>query len=194
MLYLASQSPRRRELLTQIGVEFETCSVNVLEEKAEHEQAKTYVLRLARDKAQAGVALLSNNDALSDLEKDMVLGSDTIVVFEGLVLEKPRDAAHAKEMMQLLSGKQHQVMTAIAVADQSDCLTDLVITDVKFRHISDLEIDAYWQTGEPADKAGGYAIQGLAGKFVEYIHGNYSAVVGLPLMQTEQLISQFQEL
>ena len=189
MLYLASQSPRRRELLTQIGLPFVTCHVDVLEQIQCDEQAQEYVLRLAADKAQAGIAQLRASGDLS--EDDLVLGADTIVVYQGQVLEKPKDQADAASMLRLLSGNKHQVMTAIAVANQLTCRSDIIITDVQFRSISAQEVSEYWHTGEPADKAGGYAIQGLAGRFVEFIAGSYSAVVGLPLMQTEQLLQSF---
>jgi len=189
MIYLASQSPRRRELLAQIGLEFVTCHVDVTEERNETESAQDYVLRLAVDKAQAGVDKLRASNELG--AKDVVLGADTIVVYQGQVLEKPKDQADAANMLRLLSGNKHQVMTAIAVAEQQTCRRDVVITDVQFRPITEQEISDYWHTGEPSDKAGGYAIQGLAGRFVEFITGSYSAVVGLPLMQTEQLLQSF---
>lgn len=189
MLYLASQSPRRRELLAQIGLQFETCHVDVIEQKNSTEQAQEYVLRLAADKAQAGVEKLNANNELA--AGDIVLGADTIVVYQGQVLEKPKDQADAAAMLRLLSGNRHQVMTAIAIADPHSCCSDIVITDVQFRVIKEQEIHDYWLTGEPTDKAGGYAIQGLAGRFVESISGSYSAVVGLPLMQTEQLLQSF---
>lgn len=189
MIYLASQSPRRKALLTQIGLPFLTCHVDVIEEKQIDELAHDYVVRLATEKAQAGVAHLSQSSQLQP--GDTVLGADTIVVYQGQVLEKPHDKLDAKRMLTLLSGNEHQVMTAIAVADQDNYRTDIVITNVKFRSISSQEMSDYWHTGEPLDKAGGYAIQGMAGKFVEHISGNYSAVVGLPLMQTEQLIQAF---
>lgn len=185
MIYLASQSPRRRELLTQIGVDFTVCSVNVIEQQQAGESASDYVTRLARDKAQAGVIAL-DNDAES-----IVLGADTIVVYAGQVLEKPADEADAIRMLSLLSGHEHQVMTAIALADGDRCLVELVTTRVRFRNIQPEEMRDYWLSGEPADKAGSYAIQGLGGKFVANINGSYSAVVGLPLMQTEQLIQAF---
>lgn len=189
MIYLASQSPRRRELLEQIGIQFTTCHVDVIEERSSTEIAQDYVLRLAADKAQAGIDKLHLTNKLA--ADDLVLGADTIVVYQEQVLEKPRDKADAQRMMRLLSGNQHQVMTAIAVASQQTYRSEIIITDVKFRSISEQEMSDYWDTGEPEDKAGGYAIQGLAGRFVEFISGNYSAVVGLPLMQTEQLLQSF---
>lgn len=127
-LYLASGSPRRRELLTLLGVPFEVILTDTEEQRREGEAAEAYVRRLAQDKAKAGVAMA---------QKDWpVLGADTIVVLNGRVLEKPRDEAHAAEMLAALSGKQHQVMTAVAVADCHDVLCQLVVTDVTFRNLS----------------------------------------------------------
>ncbi|MDX2320629.1 MAG: Maf family protein [Moritella sp.] len=187
-MYLASQSPRRRELLTQIGIEFTVLSVDVEEQQQADERAPDYVSRLARDKAQAGVAALLNTTPSAE---PVVLGADTIVVYAGQVLEKPVDEADAIRMLSLLSGHEHEVMTAVALADNHRCWVELVTSTVQFRAISVIEMQDYWRTGEPVDKAGSYAIQGIAGKFVSHISGSYSAVVGLPLMQTEQLIQAF---
>lgn len=194
-MYLASQSPRRRELLTQIGVEFSVLSVDVEEQQQVGELAPDYVSRLARDKAQAGVAALINTNptqlSAHAVAEPVVLGADTIVVYAGQVLEKPVDEADSARMLSLLSGHEHEVMTAVALADSTRCWVELVTTTVQFRDISAIEMQDYWRTGEPRDKAGSYAIQGIAGKFVSHISGSYSAVVGLPLMQTEQLIQAF---
>jgi septum formation protein len=187
-MYLASQSPRRRELLTQIGVEFSVLAVDVEEQQQSGELAVDYVARLARDKAQAGVtALVCSTTAVNNA----VLGADTIVVYAGEVLEKPVDEADSKRMLSLLSGHEHEVMTAVALADNNRCWVEVVTTQVQFREISTTEMHDYWCTGEPTDKAGSYAIQGIAGKFVSHMSGSYSAVVGLPLMQTEKLIQAF---
>ncbi len=183
-LYLASQSPRRRELLAQLGYQFDCLVTNVDETRQPGESAGDYVTRLAEEKASAGLAALQSG-ADSDM---LVLGADTIVVVDEQVLEKPEDQQDAARMMQLLSGRSHQVMTAIALASSKGCVSQKVETRVSFRDLTDDEILAYWQTGEPADKAGGYGIQGIAGKFVSRIDGSYSAVVGLPLMETDQLI------
>ena len=187
-MYLASQSPRRRELLTQIGVEFSVLAVDVEEQQQSGELAADYVARLARDKAQAGTVVLESANVATDY---VVLGADTIVVYAGQVLEKPVDEADSKRMLSLLSGHEHEVMTAVALADNSRCWVEVVTTQVQFRDISVTEMHDYWCTGEPSDKAGSYAIQGIAGKFVSHMSGSYSAVVGLPLMQTEQLIQAF---
>ena len=181
-LYLASGSPRRHELLTQLGYRFEILRLDVSEQREAGEKPQDYVCRLARDKAMAGVAAAPT--ALP------VLGADTIVVLGDRVLEKPVDLQDAKAMLMALSGQVHQVMTAVAVATVQGCEVQLITTHVTFRPLDEAEIDAYWHTGEPCDKAGAYAIQGIAGKFVSRIEGSYSAVVGLPLLETDLLIKQ----
>ncbi len=185
-LYLASGSPRRQELLGMLGVTFERLLPGVEEQRAEEEAPQDYVTRLARDKARAGVAL-----AARDLP---VLGADTIVMLDGDVLEKPRDAAHAAEMLGRLSGQTHQVMTAVALADRQRVRERLVITRVTFRTLTAQDIAAYVGSGEPMDKAGAYGIQGLGGCFVRSIEGSYHAVVGLPLVETWELLSEFNSL
>lgn len=186
MLYLASGSPRRQELLTQLGVSFERLLPGIEEQRQPQESAHHYVSRLAREKAQAGVAI-----APKDLP---VLGSDTIVVLNGEVLEKPRDAEHAAVMLRQLSGQTHQVMTAVALADRVKTIDCLVTTEVTFRVLSEQDIQGYILTGEPMDKAGAYGIQGLGGCFVRRIEGSYHAVVGLPLVETYELLSNFNSL
>ena len=185
-IYLASGSPRRQELLTQLGVAFEKIVPGIEEQRRSQESAQQYVTRLAREKAQAGVAMV--NEGLP------VLGADTIVILNGEVLEKPRDAAHAAEMLGKLSGETHQVMTAVALADRQNTLDALVVTDVTFRVLSEHDIAGYVACGEPLDKAGAYGIQGLGGCFVRKINGSYHAVVGLPLVETYELLSNFNSL
>jgi len=185
-LYLASGSPRRQELLTQLGLSFERLVPGIEEQRRAQESAQQYVSRLAREKAQAGVAL-----APRDLP---VLGADTIVILNGEVLEKPRDAGHAAEMLRMLSGKTHQVMTAVALADKQQTLDCLVITEVTFRLLSGQDITDYVASGEPLDNAGAYGIQELGGCFVRKINGSYHAVVGLPLVETYELLSNFNSL
>lgn len=180
-LYLASGSPRRAELLTQLGIAFERVLTDVEELRQPQESAEAYVRRLARDKARAGVA-----NAPTDLP---VLGADTIVILDGEVLEKPRDAYHAGEMLRRLSGNTHQVMTAVAIADGTHLLDCLVVTEVTFRVLSEDDITRYVACGEPMDKAGAYGIQGLGGCFVRKINGSYHAVVGLPLVETWELLA-----
>lgn len=185
-LYLASGSPRRRELLTQLGLQFERVTTDVEERRQPGEAAEAYVRRLAGEKARAGVAAAPN-----DLP---VLGADTIVVLNGEVLEKPRDEAHAAEMLAKLSGQTHQVMTAVALADRQRLLDCLAITEVTFRTLTAADIADYIASGEPMDKAGAYGIQGAGGNFVRKINGSYHAVVGLPLVETGELLSHFQSL
>ncbi|EKN6014649.1 TPA: nucleoside triphosphate pyrophosphatase [Yersinia enterocolitica] len=182
-LYLASGSPRRRELLTLLDVPFEVLKTEVEEQRRAEESAQQYVQRLAQDKARAGVSI-----APQDLP---VLGADTIVVLNGQVLEKPRDKAHAQQILSALSGQQHQVITAVSLADRKNMLSAMVVTDVTFRVLSQLEISDYIATGEPMDKAGAYGIQGKGGCFVRSITGSYHAVVGLPLVETHELLSNF---
>ncbi|HFI2145502.1 TPA: nucleoside triphosphate pyrophosphatase [Yersinia enterocolitica] len=182
-LYLASGSPRRRELLTLLDVPFEVLKTEVEEQRRAEESAQQYVRRLAQDKARAGVSV-----APQDLP---VLGADTIVVLNGQVLEKPRDKAHAQQILSALSGQQHQVITAVSLADRKNMLSAMVVTDVTFRVLSQLEISDYIATGEPMDKAGAYGIQGKGGCFVRSITGSYHAVVGLPLVETHELLSNF---
>ena len=185
-IYLASGSPRRQELLTQLGVSFERIVTGIEEKRAEGESAQQYVSRLAREKAQAGVV---------QTPRDLpVLGADTIVILNGEVLEKPHDADHAARMLRKMSGQTHQVMTAVALADSQTVLDCLVVTDVTFRVVTDDEIAAYIASGEPMDKAGAYGIQGLGGCFVRKINGSYHAVVGLPLVETYELLSNFNSL
>ncbi|EHD23471.1 MULTISPECIES: Maf family protein [Brenneria] len=182
-LYLASSSPRRRELLALLDIPFAQLSVAVEERRLPHEAAETYVRRLAHEKAAAGVLA-----APADLP---VLGADTIVVLNGQVLEKPRDEAHAARMLAQLSGQRHQVMTSVALADRRDMLSGLVVTEVVFRPLSRQDIDSYIASGEPMDKAGSYGIQGKGGCFVKSIKGSYHAVVGLPLVETYELFGNF---
>ncbi len=179
---LASASPRRRELLTQLGVNYQLVKIDVDETQFSDELAADYVLRLAKAKAWAGWQAVDSTMP--------ALGADTIVVVDGMVLGKPKDHADFVRMMKLLSGRSHQVMTAVAVAHQGTVDAVTVSTEVWFGALSDDEIEGYWLSGEPQDKAGGYGIQGIAGRFIEKIHGSYFAVVGLPLFETAQLLGR----
>lgn len=186
-LYLASQSPRRRELLCQIGVRHDVINASIPEQPAANESALDYVQRLAREKAAAGYAqLIQKNLPLAP-----VLGADTLGLLDGEILEKPRDQAHAERMLRRLSGRTHQVITAVALYSSTRQALRLSITDVTFRELSDAEITAYWLTGEPQDKAGSYGIQGLGAVFVKEIRGSYSCVVGLPIEATCELLREF---
>lgn len=179
---LASASPRRRELLQQLGVTFELISASIDERVLPDERPDGYVSRLALAKAQLGWQRIDG--------RLPVLGADTSVVIDNRILGKPVDKADFVQMMVRLAGRKHQVITAVALVTAERSWQCLVTTEVYFRAITDVEIQDYWQSGEPCDKAGGYGIQGLAGKFVERINGSYSAVVGLPLCETDQLLKQ----
>lgn len=181
-LLLASKSPRRRELLQQIGVRFEVLDINVPERRTPYESAQQYVQRLAASKSRAGTVLRPDVP---------VLGADTIVVQGEQILEKPTDKAHGLAMLAQLSGSSHQVYTAVAVTLGQRQQVVLCCSEVTFRDILPAEAERYWHTGEPQDKAGGYGIQGLAAVFVADLKGSYSNVVGLPLMETQQLLAQF---
>ena len=183
MLFLASNSPRRAELLSQINVQFEHVSVEVDETKQVNETSQDYVQRLALEKALAGLD--------KSKHKGVVLGADTIVVCEHVVMEKPENKQHAQQMMALLSANTHHVLTAVALVSKQKQSVKLVTTAVTFKALTTQDISDYWETGEPQDKAGGYGIQGIAGQFVTHISGSYSAVVGLPLYETAELIKSF---
>lgn len=182
-VHLASASPRRRELLEQIGVPVQRVVCAVDEQVHPGEAAADYVQRVTRDKVQAGVAAAPAGA--------VVLAADTAVVLDGRILGKPADRAQGLAMLRALSGREHQVMTAVAVARGSEVRLQLVTSRVRFGALSEAQITAYWATGEPADKAGGYGIQGLGAVFVEHLAGSYSAVVGLPLAETAQLLADF---
>jgi len=184
---LASASPRRRELLSQLGVEFELVRGDIDETQLAGEAATDYVLRLAQQKAAAGLAAQQTSTPLP------TLGADTIVVVDGEVLGKPQDQSDFLRMMQLLSNRQHQVYTAIALTTPQQVWSDTVKTDVWFSALTEQQMLDYWRSGEPADKAGGYGIQGLAGCFIPKINGSYFAVVGLPLYETAQLLNKLQD-
>ncbi|MHC8322294.1 Maf family protein [Pseudomonas sp. GB2N2] len=184
-LYLASGSPRRRELLTQIGVPFCAISADIDETPVNHESPSAYVERLARGKAEAGHGTVVSSADFC------VLGADTAVVLNGKILGKPVDEADACAMLMMLAGHEHEVLTAIAVLNAERCESRVVRSLVRFRPIDRAEAAAYWASGEPSDKAGGYGIQGLGGVFVAGLDGSYSAVVGLPLCETAELLGHF---
>lgn len=184
-LYLASGSPRRRELLTQIAVPFVTLTAPIDENLLPDEAPDAYVERLALAKAQAGLA------QLTQAADAVVLGADTAVVLDRRILGKPADYAEAVATLSALSGREHRVLTAVALVSSGKTLVRVVSSQVRFRHLSLAEIEAYWATGEPQDKAGSYAIQGLAAVFVSQLQGSYSAVVGLPLCETAEMLAEF---
>jgi septum formation protein len=182
-IYLASASPRRAELLAQIGVAFQVRPVSVDESHRRREEAAEYVLRLAQQKARAAWS------ALEELERRPVLAADTTVALDGEIFGKPDDRASARAMLLRLSGCTHEVHTAIALLHEGGAGTRISSSRVTFRAISGEEIDWYWGTGEPADKAGAYAIQGRGAIFVSHLAGSYSGVVGLPLLETWELLA-----
>lgn len=182
-VYLASVSPRRRELLACIGVDCEILPAGVDESLQPDEDPRDYVRRLAAAKAREGWCSCPRQ------RRAPVLAADTAVVLGGTVLGKPADQADARRMLELLSGRVHDVYTAVAVISEYGDNVTLSCTQVSFRPISSGEIDAYWRSGEPADKAGAYAIQGLGAIFVREIRGSYSGVVGLPLFETAELLA-----
>jgi septum formation protein len=183
---LASSSPRRKELLAQAGFtadfQFLQVSPDIDESALTGESPSDYVTRLALEKALAGLALCL------DVAEPRVIGSDTVVVIDDQLLGKPVDADDAKRMLSLLSGKTHQVMTAIAITDGQQHLSRLCQTRVTFSQLSEQDISYYIASGEPMDKAGGYGIQGLGGCFVSEIAGSYTGVVGLPLVEMRELL------
>jgi septum formation protein len=181
---LASASPRRRELLVSLGVRFECVAPVVDEQPLAGESPARLVERLARDKTLAGRAAGAVAAALP------VLGADTEVVVDGEVLGKPADRGQAAAMLRRLSGRSHEVMTAVALADGTGLFSLVQITTVTFRSISEREIEDYCDSGEADDKAGAYGIQGRAGLFVSRLKGSYSGVVGLPLLETARLLAR----
>jgi septum formation protein len=179
VLCLASASPRRRELLEQIGVPHTTTSAHVDESVLPQEVPRDYVLRMARAKA---AAVHGRGEALP------VLAADTTVVLDAVIFGKPADRAAGMAMLRALSGRTHEVLTAVALAVGSEVHLRLSASTVRFRSLTPEECAAYWQTGEPRDKAGGYAIQGLGAVFIESLTGSYSGVMGLPLFETAELL------
>ncbi len=187
MIVLASASPRRQDLLSQLVKSFEVMPADIDETPFELETPEEYVLRMAREKAEATIEKSSLG------VRDLIIASDTSVVIGDTILGKPTSLDDAKRMLRSLSGQTHSVMTSLCVCNGglNRVATRNVVTEVTFREISDLEIQQYWNTGEPQDKAGAYAIQGIGGIFVQHISGSFSAVVGLPLFELSQLLSEF---
>lgn len=181
MIYLASKSPRRRQLLQQIGIEFDVLEVDIYEQWDGIETAQAYVKRLALNKARAG----------RDIAKETypILAADTEVIIDDEILGKPEGKAGAMHMLQKLSGCTHQVLSAVALISDSEAVS-LNINLVSFKPLTLHECNAYCETGEPYDKAGGYAIQGKAANFISRLEGSYSGVMGLPLFETTQLLNK----
>jgi septum formation protein len=181
-LILASASPRRAELLKQIGVKFETHPVDINETPQLGEVPEDYVKRLAIEKARAALVSYQQNEVL-------VLGSDTAVVIDGEILGKPCDKEHALSMLRKLSGRTHQVLTSVALIGLHEtCIVSS--NEVSFKNLTEDEINWYWGTTEPLGKAGAYAIQGKGAVFVEHLEGSFSGVMGLPLFETNQLLTE----
>lgn len=181
-LILASGSPRRRELLAKMGYTFSTCTPDVDEHVSGH--AREVVAMLAERKANAACAMC---------EEGVIIASDTLVSLGGVPLGKPEDEADARRMLKALSGREHEVFTGVCIQDAANgqSRTEVVRTGVVFRALSDAEIDEYIATGEPMDKAGAYAIQGGAGKFVERFDGSFENVVGFPVDEVRRMLAYF---
>jgi septum formation protein len=182
-ILLASASPRRSELLRQVGIDHEIRPVDVDESVCPGEAPSAYVLRLAEAKA---AALWQRLDAA---ERRPVLAADTTVALEGEIFGKPADLAEARVMLGRLSGRTHEVHTAVAVLHDGGAAARVSSSSVSLRALTPAEIDWYWRTGEPADKAGGYAVQGRAAAFIRHIAGSYSGIMGLPLYETWELLA-----
>ncbi len=185
MLHLASQSPRRRDLLDQLGVAFGLLDVDVPEVRAPGEPPADYVSRVAREKAGAGLLRVAGAPGA------VVLGADTEVVLGERVFGKPADAAEAAAMLRALSGRTHQVLSVVWLVSAGDEACARCVSEVSFAALDDAAIDAYLATGEWRGKAGAYAIQGLAAAFVTHLSGSYSGVMGLPLHETAGLLARF---
>lgn len=187
MIYLASKSPRRQQLLRQIGVDFEVIEIVIDEHWRGEEQPHLYVQRMALEKARAAKNKIVNNSGV------IVLAADTSVVLDDKVLGKAENELQAREMLMQLSGRRHYVYTAIAIATESNEQVMLNSSNVSFKVLSEPEIVNYCKTGEPTGKAGGYAIQGKAAAFIERLEGSYSGVMGLPLFETARLLHKYNQ-
>ncbi len=188
-LYLASRSPRRRELLHQIGIDFDTLTgaVEVDETPLPGEAPTAYVERVTRAKAAQGLALIQERHLIAH----PVLSADTTLEVDGEIIGKPADSADAARILKRLSGRSHRVITGVAVADRQRCNYVTSVSEVRFRVLEADEIRRYVLSGEPMDKAGAYGIQGRAGLFVAHIAGSYSGIMGLPLCETGELLKTF---
>lgn len=190
VLILASASPRRTQLLTQIGVPHRVVPAHIDERRSAQESIEHCVLRLAEHKALAVQAMLTTAEAAAPAHALPVLGADTLVTLDGELLGKPRDRNDAFAMWRRLSGRTHEVWSAVALATAAGIESRLARSEVRLRVLDESECAAYWDSGEPRDKAGAYAIQGLAAVFVAELRGSYSGVMGLPLYETAQLLGR----
>jgi septum formation protein len=182
VLVLASKSPRRQQILGDAGIPFVVRAADVPEQRRPGESPADYVRRLAQEKAFA----------VRMHPGELVLGADTVVVIDGQVLEKPSDAGDATRMLELLSGRDHEVITGICLRTHTRTILDIATTRVRFVPLTRAEIEAYVASGEPMDKAGAYAIQGLASKFIDRVEGSYSNVVGLPVTLVYERLKEIQ--
>ena len=193
-IYLASASPRRREILLQLGVPHEVLRLPPVpgddEPQLPGEAPADYVARTARDKAERALTLLAQPE-FSGMTPRPILAADTTVILDDDVLGKPTDQQHARDMLMRLSGREHEVRTAVVLATPNLFFEAVSVTTVQFSRLSRDEIETYCATGEPMDKAGAYGIQGLAGLFVERISGSYTGVMGLPVYETGQLLKRY---
>ena len=180
-IVLASSSPRRKELLQQLGLDFEIYSPDIDESVHENELVHHYVERLAREKAQTVLKLFP---------EAIVIAADTSLGLDGQIIGKPESKNHAFEIWKQLSGRWHDVFSGLCVATQQQMLSQVVQTQVEFQHLTTQDMEDYWTTGEPVGKAGGYAIQGIASQYIPQIQGGYSNVVGLPLYEFAQLFKR----
>ncbi|NOZ10772.1 MAG: septum formation inhibitor Maf [Gammaproteobacteria bacterium] len=185
-LYLASRSPRRQDLLRQMGVVFEVFVVDVPEYPDVGETARQYVTRVAQEKSAAARTQIPHQGMVMR----PVLSADTCVVIDGEILGKPQDRSHGLDMLRRLSGNTHEVMTAVNIHAEGRDYGALSISRVSFAHLSEQDIVAYWDSGEPIDKAGGYGIQGRAATFISRLEGSYTGVVGLPLFEVSRLFKK----
>ena len=181
-VYLASKSPRRYEILTNLGFQVIVLSSNIDETVMKNESPQNFVCRMAKEK---------NNFNIQQHKNLPVVSADTIVVFNNKILGKPANNDQAFDMLRSLSGKTHQVMTAVCVSGNHFNQTLLSISEVTFTHLSDDDIAAYIATGEPMDKAGAYGIQGIGGAFVQHLSGSFTGVMGLPVFETVSLLRKF---
>jgi septum formation protein len=185
-IYLASRSPRRAELLQQMGIDFDVLPSDIDESSLPDESPEAYVMRLASSKAAVGLA----NMQQANLQQRPILAADTTVCIDGVILGKPENNEDAYAMLQRLSGRCHEVHTALALVSAAGTEAVLSTTRVELAPLSDEKIAAYIASGEPRDKAGAYGIQGLAGTFIKRIEGSYSGVMGLPIFETAQLLGK----
>ena len=187
-LILASQSPRRAELLTQMGLPYEVHVADIDESRLSDESPSAYVERLACEKCVRGIELAKSASAAAGAEFSAAIGADTIVLLDDEILGKPRGLTEGTAMLRRLSGRTHEVLSGVAAGDGVRLESTVVSSRVTFRSLDEAEIAAYWATGEGADKAGSYGIQGIGGILVERLEGSFSAVMGLPVQETEALL------